>query len=110
MVSKQAIASPGGGAYPAVTGGHRRRRHHHHGDDRRATRRPCLYRGDAQSVIAVALVEHPLIDVILLGGTMFKHSVVTVGAETLAAMARINADLFFMGVTGVAPAGGLYHR
>ena len=56
--------------------------------------------------IAVALVEHPRIEVILLGGTMFKHSVVTVGAETLAAMARINADLFFMGVTGVHPHAG----
>jgi hypothetical protein len=34
---------------------------------------------------------------------VFKHSVVAVGAETLAGMARINADLFFMGVTGVHP-------
>lgn len=48
--------------------------------------------------IAVALVEHPRIEVILLGGTLFKHSVVTVGAGTLAAMARIHADLFFMGL------------
>lgn len=56
--------------------------------------------------IAVALVEHPRIEVILLGGTLFKHSVVTVGAGTLAAMARIHADLFFMGVTGVHPQAG----
>ncbi len=49
--------------------------------------------------IAVALVDHPRIEVILLGGRVFKHSVVAVGAETLAGMARINADLFFMGVT-----------
>nr|VXZ82298.1 Uncharacterised protein [Klebsiella pneumoniae] len=47
--------------------------------------------------IAVALVDHPRIEVILLGGRVFKHSVVAVGAETLAGMARINADLFFMG-------------
>ncbi len=53
--------------------------------------------------IAVALVDHPRIEVILLGGRVFKHSVVAVGAETLAGMARINADLFFMGVTGVHP-------
>ena len=56
--------------------------------------------------IAVALVEHPRIEVILLGGTLFKHSVVTVGAGTLAAVARIHADLFFMGVTGVHPQAG----
>ena len=56
--------------------------------------------------IAVALVDHPRIEVILLGGRVFKHSVVAVGAETLAGMARINADLFFMGVTGVHPRAG----
>jgi DeoR/GlpR family transcriptional regulator of sugar metabolism len=56
--------------------------------------------------IAVALVDHPRIEVILLGGKVFKHSVVAVGAETLARMARINADLFFMGVTGVHPRAG----
>ncbi|EOW0774220.1 DeoR/GlpR family DNA-binding transcription regulator [Klebsiella pneumoniae] len=53
--------------------------------------------------IAVALVDHPRIEVILLGGRVFKHSVVAVGAETLAG---INADLFFMGVTGVHPRAG----
>ncbi len=37
--------------------------------------------------IAVALVDHPRIEVILLGGRVFKHSVVAVGAETLAGMA-----------------------
>lgn len=56
--------------------------------------------------IAVALVDHSRIEVILLGGRVFKHSVVAVGAETLAGMARINADLFFMGVTGVHPRAG----
>ncbi|MFP8563866.1 DeoR/GlpR family DNA-binding transcription regulator [Klebsiella sp. 1SOBk5mer] len=56
--------------------------------------------------IAVALVDHPRIEVILLGGKVFKHSVVAVGPETLEAMARINADVFFMGVTGVHPRAG----
>lgn len=51
--------------------------------------------------IAVALVDRPLIEVILIGGRLFKHSVVTVGASALEGIARINADLFFMGVTGV---------
>ncbi len=44
--------------------------------------------------IAVALVERPLIEVILIGGRLFKHSVVTVGASALEGIARINADLF----------------
>ena len=56
--------------------------------------------------IAVALVERPLIEVILIGGRLFKHSVVTVGASALEGIARINADLFFMGVTGVHDRAG----
>lgn len=57
--------------------------------------------------IAVALVEKPLIEVILIGGRLFKHSVVSVGAAALESISRINADLFFMGVTGVHPRAGL---
>ncbi|VEB00718.1 putative DeoR-type transcriptional regulator [Klebsiella pneumoniae] len=60
--------------------------------------------------IAVALVDHPRIEVILLGGRVFKHSVVAVGAETLAGMARINADLFLYGGDRRPPAGGFHHR
>lgn len=57
--------------------------------------------------IAVALVEHPAIEVILLGGRLFKHSVVTVGAAAVEAVARIRADLYFMGVTGIHAKAGL---
>src|SRR5579884_4146116 len=45
--------------------------------------------------IAVALVEHPNIEVVLLGGRLFKHSVVTVGAATVEAISRIRADIYF---------------
>ncbi|WP_029593253.1 DeoR/GlpR family DNA-binding transcription regulator [Franconibacter pulveris] len=51
--------------------------------------------------IAVGLVDFPQVDVILIGGRLYKHSVVTVGASMLESINRINADLFFMGVTGV---------
>ena len=51
--------------------------------------------------IAVGLVDFPRVDVILIGGRLYKHSVVTVGASMLESINRINADLFFMGVTGV---------
>jgi len=57
--------------------------------------------------IAVELVEHPLVEVVLLGGHLFKHSVVAVGAATIEAISRIRADMYFMGVTGIHPVVGL---
>jgi DeoR/GlpR family transcriptional regulator of sugar metabolism len=57
--------------------------------------------------IAVDLVEHPGIEVVLIGGRLFKHSVVAVGAAALEAIQRLRADLYFMGVTGVHPRAGL---
>ena len=57
--------------------------------------------------IALELIHHPEIDVILIGGRLFKHSVVAMGAVALEAIANIHADLFFMGVTGVHPKTGL---
>jgi DeoR/GlpR family transcriptional regulator of sugar metabolism len=51
--------------------------------------------------IALELVQHPRIEVVLLGGRLFKHSVVAVGAATIEAIARIRADLYFMGATGI---------
>ena len=57
--------------------------------------------------IAVALVEHPSIEVVLIGGKLFKHSVVAVGAAAIEAIARIRADICFIGVTGIHPKAGL---
>jgi DeoR/GlpR family transcriptional regulator of sugar metabolism len=57
--------------------------------------------------IAVALVEHPNIEVIMIGGRLFKHSVVAVGAAAVESIARIRADLYLMGVTGIHPQIGL---
>lgn len=57
--------------------------------------------------IAVELVEHPSVEVVLLGGRLFKHSVVAVGAATVEAISRIRADTYFMGVTGIHPEAGL---
>jgi len=57
--------------------------------------------------IAVELAEHRALEVILLGGRLFKHSMVTVGAATLEALGMIRADTFFMGVTGVHASAGL---
>ncbi|WP_313652675.1 DeoR/GlpR family DNA-binding transcription regulator [Pantoea sp.] len=57
--------------------------------------------------VALALAGHPQVEIILLGGQLYRHSVVTVGAAMLESLSRINADLFFMGVTGVHQAAGL---
>jgi DeoR/GlpR family transcriptional regulator of sugar metabolism len=57
--------------------------------------------------VAVALVDHPSIEVIMIGGRLYKHSIVNVGAAAIEAMSHIHADLYFMGVTGVHPAAGL---
>ncbi|QCP53319.1 DeoR/GlpR transcriptional regulator [Trinickia violacea] len=57
--------------------------------------------------VAVELVEHPGIEVIVIGGRLFKHSIVTVGAAAIEALSHIRADVFFMGVTGVHATAGL---
>ncbi|MEO1665377.1 MAG: DeoR/GlpR family DNA-binding transcription regulator [Chloroflexota bacterium] len=57
--------------------------------------------------IAVELVEHPTVDVILIGGRLYKHSIVSVGAAALEAIRQIYADVYFMGVTGVHAEAGL---
>ncbi|MBP2199835.1 DeoR/GlpR family DNA-binding transcription regulator [Pantoea cypripedii] len=57
--------------------------------------------------IAMGLLPYPRVEVIIIGGRLFRHSVVTVGAAMLESIARINADLFFMGVTGVHKTAGL---
>ena len=57
--------------------------------------------------VAVELAQHPTVEVILIGGRLFKHSVVAVGAAAIEALSPINADLYFMGVTGIHPQVGL---
>jgi DeoR/GlpR family transcriptional regulator of sugar metabolism len=57
--------------------------------------------------IAVELVAHRNIEVILIGGKLFKHSVVAVGAPAIESIRRIHADTYFMGVTGIHPEVGL---
>ena len=56
--------------------------------------------------IAVELVEHPLIEVELIGGRLFEHSFVTLGAACAEAIARVRVDSYFMGVTGLHPETG----
>lgn len=57
--------------------------------------------------VAVELAAHPHVDIIVLGGRLFRHSMVNVGASVIEAASRYRADLFFLGVTGVHPQAGL---
>lgn len=57
--------------------------------------------------IAVELATHPTVEVIVVGGRLFKHSVVAAGAAAHEAIGRISADVFFLGVTGIHPTAGL---
>ena len=57
--------------------------------------------------VAAALVEHPRVEVFVLGGRLFKHSAVTCGAAAVEAAQTVHADLFLLGVTGVHPDSGL---
>ena len=57
--------------------------------------------------IAVELAEHPTVEVIMIGGRLFKHSIVGVGAATMEAIGQVRADIFFMGVCSVHPQAGV---
>ena len=57
--------------------------------------------------VAMALAAHPGLEILVLGGRLFRHSMVHVGADVIDAASRLRADLFFLGVTGVHPEAGL---
>jgi DeoR/GlpR family transcriptional regulator of sugar metabolism len=58
-------------------------------------------------VVAVEFARHPGIDTLVLGGRLFRHSMVNLGAGVIDAASRLRADLFFLGITGVHPDAGL---
>jgi DeoR/GlpR family transcriptional regulator of sugar metabolism len=57
--------------------------------------------------VAIELARKPLLEIIMLGGRLFRHSMVNVGASVVEAASRVRADLYFMGVTGVHAESGL---
>ncbi|AKJ29517.1 DeoR/GlpR family DNA-binding transcription regulator [Caldimonas brevitalea] len=58
-------------------------------------------------IIAAELAEQPEIEVVLIGGRLYKHSMVSVGAAAVEAIGRIRADLYLMGITGLHAEAGL---
>ena len=57
--------------------------------------------------VAIALAEHPNVDVILTGGKLFKYTMVTVGVETVSALQQVRADLCFLGICSLHPEVGI---
>jgi DeoR/GlpR family transcriptional regulator of sugar metabolism len=57
--------------------------------------------------VAVEVAAHPFVEIIVLGGRLFRHSMVSVGASVIDGASRLRADLYFMGVTGAHPEAGL---
>lgn len=57
--------------------------------------------------VASALAHHRDVEVYLIGGRLFKHSMVACGAAAVEAARGLHADIFLLGVTGVHPEAGL---
>jgi DeoR/GlpR family transcriptional regulator of sugar metabolism len=57
--------------------------------------------------VASALLDHPGVEILMIGGRVFKHSAVTCGAAAVEAAGMLSADVFLLGVTGVHPVQGL---
>jgi DeoR/GlpR family transcriptional regulator of sugar metabolism len=57
--------------------------------------------------IAIALADHPGLEVTVVGGTLRSHRLVTVGADTVQSIRAIRADVVFLGVCGLHPEIGV---
>ena len=57
--------------------------------------------------IALALADHPGLEVTVIGGTLRPDSLVTVGATAVDALRVIRADIMFLGVCGLHPQIGV---
>jgi DeoR/GlpR family transcriptional regulator of sugar metabolism len=57
--------------------------------------------------IAVALADHPHIEVVMLGGQLYKKALVNVGSATIEALRMIRADLCMLGVCSLHPEVGI---
>ncbi|WP_409304910.1 DeoR/GlpR family DNA-binding transcription regulator [Peribacillus sp. SCS-155] len=58
-------------------------------------------------VICIELANHPHIDIVMLGGTFFKESLINIGIEVVEKLKSIRADLCFLGIYSLHPDFGL---
>jgi DeoR/GlpR family transcriptional regulator of sugar metabolism len=57
--------------------------------------------------IALALADHPGLEVTVVGGTLRPNALVTVGAAAIEALRMVRADVVFLGVCGLHPEIGV---
>jgi len=57
--------------------------------------------------VAVALADHPGIEVITIGGRLYRYAMVNVGASTVEALRAVRADVCVLGVLALHPEVGL---
>lgn len=57
--------------------------------------------------VAAALAEYPAIEVIVIGGRLFKSSQVAIGAAAIETIKQTRADLCMLGVCSVHPEAGI---
>ncbi len=57
--------------------------------------------------VAVALADHPNVEVVLLGGRLDKHSVVTSGEVPLDGLRMVRPDLYLLGICSLHPELGI---
>lgn len=57
--------------------------------------------------VAMELLHHERLEVEIVGGRLFRHSVVTCGAATVAWLDRYRPDICFIGASGLHPEEGI---
>lgn len=57
--------------------------------------------------ISMALTNHKNIEVIMIGGTLFKQSMVNLGIDTVETLNTMRADLYIMGIYKIDPYIGI---
>jgi DeoR/GlpR family transcriptional regulator of sugar metabolism len=57
--------------------------------------------------VAIALSGHERIDIVLVGGDLYKPSLATIGGAAIRALDAIRADICFLGVAGIHPQAGV---
>lgn len=57
--------------------------------------------------IAIGLANHMEVEVLVVGGTLFKESMVNLGIDTIEALNTMRADLYIMGIYNIDPFNGI---
>ncbi len=57
--------------------------------------------------VAMELLNHEMLEVEIVGGRLYRHSIVTCGAATVAWLDRYRPDLCFIGAAGLHPDSGI---